>query len=395
MEKVDKKITLVNDTINNQDIDKLIEWLKTYPKLTKGEKTVEFENAFSKWIGCKYSVFVNSGSSANLLMIAALKELGYLKYNKIVCPALSWATTLAPIIQYGIIPILVDCNLEDLSVDLNQLEEIFKSENVDALILVPVLGLSPNFNKVIELTTKYNVELIVDNCESQGTTFNNVKIGNFGLMTSFSTYFGHIMATIEGGFITTDNEDVYNCLLQLRSHGWMRDQSVEKQQELKTKYNLSDFSALYEFFVPGYNLRPTEIQSTLGIEQLKKVDSMIEKRNKNFHIFKEKLSPYIWFPVEVQNSFTASFCIPLIVSNVEQKSKIIQSLNENNIDCRPLISGSMGKKVFYVKQYGVKELPNASKIDECGLYVPNHPELSIDDIELICNCIIKGLNTNQ
>lgn len=384
-------IQLVKDTINNQDIDKLIEWLKTYPKLTKGEQTSKFEKEFAKWVGCQYSVFVNSGSSANLLMIAALKELGYLKFNKIVCPALSWATTLSPIMQYGITPILVDCNLEDLSVDLNHLEEIFKSENVDALILVPVLGLSPNFDKVIALTQKYNVELIVDNCESQGTTFNNIKIGNFGLMTSFSTYFGHIMATIEGGLITTDNEDVYNILLQLRSHGWMRDQSKDKQQELKEKYNLSDFSALYEFFVPGYNLRPIEIESVLGLEQLQKVDLMIEKRNKNFHLFKEKLSPYTWFPTEVENSFTASFCIPIIASNVEEKNRIIKSLVDNNIECRPLISGSMGKKIFYVKQYGVRELPNASKIDECGLYAPNHPELSEQDIELICDCVIKAI----
>lgn len=384
-------IQLVKDTINNQDIDKLIEWLKTYPKLTKGDMTIKFEKEFAKWIGCKYSIFVNSGSSANLLMIAALKELGYLKYNAIVCPALSWATTLSPIIQLGITPILVDCNLDDLSVDLNHLEEIFKTEKVDALILVPVLGLSPNFDKIIELTNFYSVKLIIDNCESQGTTFNNIKIGNFGLMTSFSTYFGHIMATIEGGLITTDNEDVYNYLLQARSHGWMRDQSIEKQQELKEKYNLSDFSAQYEFFVSGYNLRPTEISSKLGVQQLKKVDLMIEKRNKNFHIFKEKLSPYTWFPKEVENSFTASFCIPIIATDIEEKNRIIKSLVENNIECRPLISGSMGKKVFYVKKYGVKELPNASKIDECGLYAPNHPELSEEDIGRICNCIITAI----
>ena len=384
-------ISLVKDTINNQDIDKLIEWLKTYPKLTKGEKTIEFEKEFAKWIGCKYSVFVNSGSSANLLMIAALKELGYLKFNKIVCPALSWATTLSPIIQLGITPVLVDCNLEDLSVDLNHLEEIFKTEKVDALILVAVLGLSPDFDKIIELTNFYKITLITDNCESQGTTFNNIKIGNFGLMTSFSTYFGHIMATIEGGIVTTDNEDVYNYLLQARSHGWMRDLSKEKQEELKKEYNLSDFSALYEFFVSGYNLRATEPQSMLGLEQLQKVDSMIGKRNKNFHIFKEKLSPYTWFPTEVKNSFTASFCIPIIATDIEEKNRIIKSLVENNIECRPLISGSMGKKVFYVKKYGVKELPNASKIDECGLYVPNHPELSEEDIERICNCITTSI----
>ena len=195
---INDKITLVKDTIDKDDVDNLIEWLKTYPRLTKGPKTVEFEEKWSKWIGCKYSVFVNSGSSANLLMLYALKVIGNLRNDKIVVPALSWATDMAPVIQLGFEPLICDCNMQNLAVDVGQLESIFKYHKPAALILVSVLGLSPDMDKIIKLCQKYGVILLEDNCESQGTEFRGEKLGNFGLMSSFSTYFGHTMSTIEG-----------------------------------------------------------------------------------------------------------------------------------------------------------------------------------------------------
>ena len=183
------KITLVKDTINKEDVDNLIEWLKTYPRLTKGPKTIEFEEKWSKWNGSKYSVFVNSGSSANLLMLYALKVMGNLRNNKIVVPALAWATDMAPVIQLGFDPLIVDCNMQNLAVDTSQLESIFQYHKPAAMILVSVLGLSPDMDKIVELCKKHGVELLEDNCESQGTEFGGVKLGNFGIMSSFSTYF--------------------------------------------------------------------------------------------------------------------------------------------------------------------------------------------------------------
>jgi CDP-6-deoxy-D-xylo-4-hexulose-3-dehydrase len=198
-----KQIDLIQDTIDNQDIDNLIEWLKTYPRLTKGSKTIEFENKWSKWLGSKYSVFVNSGSSANLLMLYALKVLNKMKNNKVCVPSLCWATDLAPVLQFDMKPLLIDCNLDNLSVDLNHLEEVFKTEQPSVLLLVSVLGLSPDMESIVELCEKYDVILLEDNCESQGTKFKGTKLGNFGLMSSFSTYFGHTMSTIEGGVISS------------------------------------------------------------------------------------------------------------------------------------------------------------------------------------------------
>lgn len=390
-EQVSEKITLVKDTIDHEDIDNLIEWLKTYPRLTKGEKTIEFEEMWSEWIGCKYSVFVNSGSSANLLMLYALLELYKLRNKKIVVPALCWATDLAPVMQLGFEPILVDCNLSNLSVDTEALEKIFLEEKPAAIILVSVLGLCPNMKEIVDLCKKHGVILLEDNCESQGTKFNGVKLGNFGLMSSFSTYFGHTMSTIEGGMISTNDKTVYDMLKQLRSHGWDRDLDKGRQNELREEWGVDEFSALYTFYVPGFNVRSTDLQAVLGIGQLQKVDDMISQRNKNFESFKQKLSPYVWFPIEEDGSYTASFCIPVIAPTKEIKEKIVKNLIENNVECRPLISGSMGIQPFYIKQYGRKELPNVSRIDECGMYIPNHPKLTEEEIERMCNCIIKAV----
>jgi len=383
------KITLVKDTIDNVDIDNLIEWLKTYPRLTKGEMTIKFEEKWSKWLGCKYSVFVNSGSSANLLMFSALVELNKLRNKKIVVPALSWATDLAPVMQLGLEPILVDCNLDNLSVSLDHLEEIFVKESPSVLILVSVLGLSPNMEKIVELCEKYDVILLEDNCESQGTKYKDIKLGNFGLMSSFSTYFGHLMSTIEGGMICTNDKDVYDMLKMLRSHGWDRDLDQEKQKLLREEWSVDDFRSLYYFYVPGYNVRSTDLQAFIGINQLDKVDFVIEKRNKNFKKFMNRLKSSVWTPSEEEGSYTASFCIPIILESQEKRDLLVKEFLKNNVECRPLICGSLGTQPYYVKKYGKIELPNVSKIDSSGMYIPNHPKLTDEEINFMCDIIEK------
>jgi CDP-6-deoxy-D-xylo-4-hexulose-3-dehydrase len=384
-----KKIDLIQDTIDNQDIDNLIQWLQEYPRLTKGPKTIEFESKWSKWIGSKYSVFVNSGSSANLLMLYALKVLNKMKNNKVCVPALCWATDLSPVLQFDLQPLLIDCNLDNLSVDLKHLEQIFQTEQPSVLLLVSVLGLSPDMDSIVELCKKYDVILLEDNCESQGTKFKGTKLGNFGLMSSFSTYFGHTMSTIEGGVITTNDEEIYNMLLQLRSHGWDRDLSESKQQELRKEWGVSNFSALYTFYVPGFNLRSTDLQAQLGIQQLLKVDGMINNRFQNFLYYKSKLEGKTWFPKTFSDEFTSNFAIPVITKSSEDKENLIKELEENNIACRPLISGSMGTQPFYKKLYGENKLPNCSIIDDRGVYVPNHDKMTKEDIDRVCNILLK------
>ena len=383
-------IPLVKDTIDSKDIDQLIEWLKTYPKLTKGDNTLKLEETFTKWIGTKYSIFVNSGSSANLLMLYALK---YLKGNnlKVAVPSLCWATDLSPIMQLDMTPILVDCNLNDLSVDVKHLETIFTSENKpDILLLVAVLGLSPNMDIIKKLCDEYDVILSEDVCESQGTMFNNQKLGSFGLMSSFSTYFGHTMSTIEGGFITTNDKSLYDILIQLRSHGWDRDLDKNKQNELRKKWKITDFNTLFTFYIPGFNLRSTDLQAFLGLRQMEKVDKMISQRNANFLLFQQYLKNNTWFPQTPLNSYTASFCIPVIFKTKKNKEKAIKEFIKNKIEIRPLIAGSMGKQPFYVIKYGQLNLPNCDIVDKRGIYIPNFPLLTKDEIKLMCDIIIKN-----
>jgi CDP-6-deoxy-D-xylo-4-hexulose-3-dehydrase len=385
-----KEIKLVNDTISNQDIDKLIEWLKTYPKLTKGEKTLEFEEKWAKFIGTKYSVFVNSGSSANLMMLYALKVSKKLRNNKIVVPALGWATDLAPVMQLGFIPKLVDINFDDLSVDVENLEKVFEEEAPAALILVSVLGLPPNMTKIKTLCQKHGVYLLEDVCESLGSKHRGQNLGSFGDMSSFSLYFGHHISTIEGGMVCTDNKDLYDTLKMIRSHGWDRDLDEEKQDELRKTWNIDDFSALYTFYVPGFNLRSTDLQAFIGLLQLEKLEKIIKKRNENYFLYRNILTKggINWLPELKKEDFVSNFCIPIIAENKQQKMKIIKRLMEEKIEVRPLIAGSLGTQPYFVKEYGLKTLPASSVVDKCGFYVPNHPGLDVYDIERICKIIL-------
>ena len=379
-------IHLTNDTIDEKDVDRLIEWLKTYPRLTKGPMTKEFEEKWSKWLGTKYSVFCNSGSSANLLMLYALIRSGRLKNNKIVIPGLCWATDLAPVMQLNLEPILCDVAMENLAIDLNLLEKTFIEESPSTLLLVSILGFSPDMDAIKKLCEKYDVILIEDNCESMGTKYDNKKLGNFGEMTSFSTYFGHHMSTIEGGMVCTNDEELYNILLSIRSHGWDRDWTPEKQQEVRAKHNVTDFNSLYTFYHPGFNLRATDLQAYIGVGQLDKIDDWVIKREQNFQRFQSEIKNSYWKPIPLENSFTSSFCYPVIHP---KRDEIVKALQEAEVEVRPLVCGTMGKQPFYVEKYGDKELPNCDVIDEFGLYVPNNPSLTDEEMTLIIDTINK------
>ncbi len=380
-------ISLVKDTINKDDIDRLIEWLQTYPRLTKGPMTVKVEEKWSKLIGSKYSVFCNSGSSANFLMLHALLESGRIEQgSSVVVPALAWATDLAPVMQLGLNPIICDINLEDLSVDLTHLEDIFKNQRPKALILVSVLGLVPDMKKILELCEKYSVLLLEDACESMGSKFNGKNLGTFGLMSSFSTYFGHHISTIEGGFISTDDFELYEVLKAIRSHGWDRDLSEDTQSKLREQWGISEFNSLYTFYYSGLNLRSTDLQAFVGLKQIDRLNEISVVRNKNYNIYNELIKNPYWMPLNREDCFISNFAYPVIHPN---RDKIVQSLINNDIEVRPLICGSMGSQPFYVKKYGELKLKNCSIVDVNGFYIPNHPLLEKEEIEFISKTIME------
>ena len=234
-------INLVKDTLDNKDIDNLIDWLKDYPRLTKGDRTVEFENLWSTWLGRKFSVYVNSGSSANLAAIYSLILSGKLKNKKIIVPAVSWVTTVSPAIQLGLEPIMCDCDTDNLGLDIQHLKKLIDEHDPSCIILVHVLGLPNHMDEINKLCSENEILLIEDTCESIGSKYGGKKLGTTSDISTFSFYFGHHMSTIEGGMVCTDDEDLYHILLSIRSHGWDRDLPPHKQDELRTRYNITNF----------------------------------------------------------------------------------------------------------------------------------------------------------
>ena len=380
-------ISLVSSTIDNTDIDRLIDWLKTYPRLTKGNITLELEQKWSKWLGTNHSLFCNSGSSANLLMLYALKCSDRLKNQKVVVPGLSWATDLAPVIQLGMSPLLCDCNLETLSVDLEHLEKIFKRHAPSVFLLVSILGFSPPMDKIVKLCERYDVILLEDNCESTGTMFKKKKLGTFGLMSSFSTYFGHHISTIEGGFVSTNDKEMNDILMSIRSHGWGRDWDKATQQKYKSAYQVSDFNSLYTFFYPGFNFRSTDLQAYIGLTQIDKLPYICKRRNDNYNLYRSKLKTE-WKPLPITGTFTSNFAYPIIHPNREA---IVSELTKCDVEIRPLVCGSMATQPFYTDFYNKVTLPNCNIVDTQGIYVPNHVGITDKDITIICDAVNKCL----
>jgi CDP-6-deoxy-D-xylo-4-hexulose-3-dehydrase len=380
-------IKLVKNTISNLEIDELKDWLSSYPQLTKGPKTIEFEELWSKWLGIKYSVFLNSGSSANLAMIYALKVANRLKNNKIVVPCVSWVTTISPVIQLGLEPILCETDRDSLGIDVNYFEELCKKHDPACVVIVHVLGIPNKMNEIIDICKKYNVILLEDSCESVGTIVNEKKTGTFGLMSSFSTYFGHHYSTIEGGFVSTDDFELYEILKSIRSHGWSRDLSVETQEKLQKEHDIDSFKNLYTFYYPGFNLRSTDLQAFLGINQLKTLDDKNDNRYKNFILY-DKLIKNSYWKIKF-DGYISNFAYPIIHPN---KNKLAKKLLDGQVECRPLICGSMSRQPFYYKKYGHVIYPFSDIVHDFGLYLPNNPDMTEDDVSYICNIVNESIN---
>lgn len=380
-------IKLVSDTIDRKDIKALIDWLKQdpIPKLTKGELTKELEKKWAKKVGTKYSVFVNSGSSAILLLLAALKEQGVFTKNRtIAVPSLSWLTDVSSPIQLGLDPVLVDCNLEDLSVNLEHLEQVFKKEKPAALILVHVLGFVPKMNEVVQLCRKYGVLIVEDVCESMGSKYKGKHLGssNMTVGSVYSTYFGHHISTIEGGFVNCNDTDLYHLLLSLRSHGWDRDLPPNIQKVWRSGHEIDDFDALYTFYYPGFNLRSTDLQAFIGLRQIEKLTTFAEKREQNFKIYIDNIKGNLMKLQYRRGDFISNFAFPIVHP---KRKEIVKALNKIGVEVRPLIAGSMAEKPFW--KGDKPKMPNCELVNKWGFYLPNHQDLTKKEILQICNVV--------
>ena len=380
-------INLVKDTINREDITALVNWLNQdpIPRLTKGELTKELEEKWAKMLGSKHSIFVNSGSSAILLSLYSLFISGKLKNKKIIVPGLSWITDISSVLQLGFEPILCDCNLDDLSLDLNHLNLLIKEHNPASVILVSVLGLVPNMDDILEICDKHKIILIEDMCEAMNSSYNGEKLGTFGVVSMFSTYFGHAISTIEGGFSNTSDEELATTMLSCRNHGWDRDLDEKTKNSLKTKYNIDDFNQMYTFYYPGFNLRSTDLQAFLGLQQLNKLNLYTKNRFKNFLQYKNELKDINELKLPIRkNDFISNLAFPIVMKN---RNDIVKKLKANDIEIRPLISGNIGRQPFWVNLYGETKLKNCDYIHNYGFYLPNHQDLTSKEISFICNLI--------
>ena len=377
---------LAKDTISNYDIDNLIKWLKTYPRLTKGALTPKFEKAWAKYIGTKYSVFCNSGSSANLLMAYAAKHQKP-RNLKVVVPSVGWVTTIAPFMQFGFDPIMVGADEKTYGIDLDDLEAACIEHDPATVIFVQVLGVPHDAKRLTALSKKYNFTLLEDGCAALGAEYaTGKKVGTVGKMSSFSFYFGHQLATIEGGMVNTDCFETYQLLLMLRSHGWGKDLDESTYESLVESNDVDDFHKPFTFFVPGFNVRATDLQAFIGIDQVKKAPIIAEARYENHKRYADNMRGYFKFQ-DWGTDKVVSISFGLLAKDKAQRTKIVKMLEVAGVETRIFSAGNLGKHPFWKERYGEFNHPFSDEIHECGFFLPNNPELTHHDIDKICDLI--------
>ncbi|MBI2118336.1 MAG: DegT/DnrJ/EryC1/StrS family aminotransferase [Elusimicrobia bacterium] len=385
------KYYLAEDTIDRKDINQLIRWLGTYPRLTKGEVTLEFESKWSRWLGIKHSVFCNSGSSANLLMFYALLLSEKLKNKKVVVPSVGWVTSIAPAIQFGFEPIMCEADKDTFGLDLVHLESILKKHRPSTVMMVQVLGVPHKMKEMLELKRKYGFTLLEDTCAAIGASYQGKKAGSFGDMSSFSFYFGHQMSTIEGGMVSTNNKTYNNLLLMLRSHGWSKDIEKTAHNALVRKYKVDDFHTPFVFYQPGFNLRSSDLNAFLGIGQVQKLDWIISRRQENHLRYKQHLGGKFYIQKPEVGSIICSIHFGLLAKDAKQRRSIVKALVKNGIETRIFSAGNLGLHPFWFNRYGKASFPMADRIHHCGLFLPNNPSLKLNDVDFISNIVLKAI----
>jgi CDP-6-deoxy-D-xylo-4-hexulose-3-dehydrase len=375
----------MKNSISLLDRAKLAKFVLTSDKFTQGKKVEKFEKEWSEWLGCKYSLFVTSGSTANFLLVSAIiEEYGLRPGDKVLLPSCTWVTNINPIIQLGLTPIFCDVNLENYSFDTDNLKKISKSHPDIRLIFVThLLGIPA----AVEEYRKFFPEalFIDDVCESHGCLdINGEKIGKNSLGATFSFYFGHHMSTVEGGMISTNNEALYDLMKMKRSHGLARSSG---NFEYYQKQN-PEIEKEFLFVSDGYNFRNTEFGAVLGLSQLKRLDKFIENRKSTYNRFVDIMSSEKnrdnFYPI-VYNKGNSSFCFPFICKTKEIKSKLISILNEYKIEYRPVVGGNLLRQP-YLKNYSVsgkKKDLNVDIIHENGIYIGNNQFVTDKDMNLL------------
>ena len=381
---------LMHSNFTSSDMKVAIKLLKRKnPILTQSKYVKEFERKWSKWLSVKYSVFVNSGSSANILTMSILKIL--YGSGEIILPTLTWVSDVNAVILNNFKPVFVDINPTNLCMDEN---EIYKkiNKNTLAVFMTHAQGFNGLTNKLLKFLKRKKILLIEDVCESHGATFNNKKLGSFGKISNFSFYYAHHMSTIEGGMVCTNDKNIYQIAKILRSHGMAREIG-NPRSEKKIIKQYPNLSPKFIFLYPAYNFRNNEINATIGINQLKSLDQNNSLRKKNFIIFLNHLNHKL-YQTNFKLNGSCNYAFPVILNkkNFKTRDKLELLLKKHNIEFRRGNAGGGNQlRQPYLKKYLKKsnysKYKNVEHIHNFGYYIGNYPSLKSDKIKKICSIL--------
>jgi CDP-6-deoxy-D-xylo-4-hexulose-3-dehydrase len=384
-------IPLMKNNIEREDIDCLIEFLKQSDVFTQSKKVREFEGRWSEWLGVKYSVFVNSGSSANFITMEILKDL--YGGGEVIVPALTWSSDIASVLKAGFTPVVVDIGLKNLALDENKILEAVTPRTV-AVFLTHVLGFNGLSNNILDELEKRDIILVEDVCESHGASFNGRKAGTFGLVSNFSFYYAHHMSTIEGGMVCTNDERFYQYARLMRSHGMVRESTdaVFKQQVARDNPELREE---FMFLVPGYNMRSTELNAVIGLNQLKRLDTNNRKRADNFKLFLDNIDKDRYYTdFDLSGSVNYAFVLILREKNQRLFDNAVATLRDKKVEFRRGTAGggNMARQPFVKKalpEFDPATLKNTEHIHFYGMYTGNYPGLESEKILGLCSVLNK------
>ena len=384
---------LMKNIITDADKQSMIDFIKSTDRFTNGVKVREFEAAWSTWLNCKHSLFVSSGSTANYLLLAAMKDIYKLNPgDKVLVPSMTWVTNIGPVIQLGLKPIFCDVNSYDFSFDKEHLSRIQKQHpDIKLIWITHLLGIAADVDYYKELFP--DALIAEDVCESHGVEIDGTKAGVLGEGGTFSFYFGHHMTTIEGGFVSTNNTELYELMRAKRSHGLAREMSKESQQAIIEKY--PDVHPQFLFVTDGYNFRNMEINAVLGLSQLEYLDNNIIERKNNLDRF-VKLLDYPEFDTNFKMEGNSSFVLPFLCESVELKNQLEKYLAVNGLETRPLCSGNLLRQPFL--QYlnlDLKDYPNVDALHFKGFYIGNNHLITEEDWAKLEDLVANFMQTYQ
>ncbi len=388
-------IKLIKSSFYNEAETKkrLVEFIMQEDILSMNKECQKFEKDFAKKQGSKYAVYVSNGSVANLLLIQSLLNDGRLKRgDKVGFSALTWSTNVMPLIQLGLQPVPLDCELSTLNVSPDTLHTV--SDDIQAMFITNVLGFSDDIVQIAKICQEKDILFIEDNCESLGSSVKNKKLGNYGLASTFSFFVGHHMSTIEGGMVCTNDDNLYRQLVMGRAHGWDRNLPEVDQRGLRKSHGVDDFYAKYTFYDIASNFRPTEICGFIGNQQLPYWDIIVSKRVSNFQTFNSIINNNPdFFKLNVSHmDIPSNFAMPVVCKTAELAEHYKKKFVAANVEIRPIIAGNMVEQPFfkkYVSNIYPDQYPNASLVHSRGFYFGNNPELTDEEISTLAKLLEK------